>query len=134
MRSKRLLAVLLSTFSVVVVVGGCGDDSETASDNPATTPDLTLPSDEPDVTIQTDTTDTTTDTTTVSTDETGGVAPEAEDTTEATGGTPTEQQQTTSTQQQTGGQNVDTSAVGGTGAPANAQKFEDFCTNNPGAC
>jgi outer membrane biosynthesis protein TonB len=105
----RLGALLL--LSLAVLTAGCGADEESAADPPPTAPELTIPeTDKQQPAPPTETTPTT-ETTPPATD----------------GGTPTPQPDPTTP----------------TDAPENdtpppqdspAQRFEEFCNDNPGAC
>jgi hypothetical protein len=103
------LALLLLTLAVLST--GCGADEESSADPPPTAPELTIPTtDEQEPAPQTDTTPTT-ETTPPSTD--GGTpAPEPEPE------TPTDTPENDTPPPQ----------------DSPAERFEQFCNDNPGAC
>jgi hypothetical protein len=115
MRGRALLIVGLIALGALVALwaGGCGDDNSGSAQTVPTTPPLTVPGEKepPKIEKNPSTSETTT----------GEQAPSG-----GTGGQSAPQQ----TQQQQDTQKNDTPPP--KGSPA--EKFEQFCTENPGAC
>lgn len=134
MRAQHALPILLALLALVL--GACGGDQEAADVRPVSTPELTLPTDGG-----------------ASSSRAGGDATSTTDTTDTTDTTATGTEPTTSDTAQSGGASAPTSPdTGGQSAPgaqapadsetndqpppqgSPAEKFEDFCQQNPGAC
>ena len=127
-RHARPLA-LLAVVALAGGLGACGSDDELSTQIPKTSPDLTIPTGTTPARAS-DTTTPATTTATTTTEASGAVAPPAAVTPPAAPPPPaaTGSPQTGGQAPQTGGQ----STTGGTSAGGG--EFENFCSENPGAC
>jgi hypothetical protein len=114
--------------ALALVFAGCGGGSKNAAEPLPTTPTLTVPGEKATPTV---TRTTKTDTTATETGETTATTTAPTTTTQANPSTP----QGGAAPPQTGGATPDTQQndqAPEAGSPA--QKFEEFCKDNPGAC
>jgi hypothetical protein len=137
-RGRRLTA-FLTTGLLALVAAGCGGDDSAAPEVPGPPADVVIPEsadaptsaaeDQGEETTD-DTGDATTDDTT--TDDTGGTTtPEETAPPSDTGAVPeTSEGGTAAPEAETDGPSNDTPPPEG----SNAEQFEDFCAQNPGAC
>ena len=137
MRGRRLTA-FLTTGLLALVAAGCGGDDSPAPEVPGPPADVVIPesadaptsaAEEQGEETTDDTGDATTDDTT--TDDTGTTTPEETAPPSDTGAVPeTSEGGTAAPEAETDGPSNDTPPPEG----SNAEQFEDFCAQNPGAC
>jgi len=122
--------VLLAALALAAGLGACGSDDEVSGAIPSTTPDLTIPTATSDAPEGTDTTSTTSTTSTsTTTTGAGAAAPPAAGSAPPAAAPPPAASQGGQT---TGGAPSGQSTTGG--AQARGGEFENFCSQNPGAC
>jgi hypothetical protein len=157
-RGRRLIAVLAAGL-LALGAAGCGDNDDLAPEVPGPPADIVIPESAEAPTDAANQDQTTTDDTGGATsDDTGGATTDDTGgaTTDDTGGATTDDTGTTAPEEatpapdETGTTTTPDASTGGTAAPdgeadgptndtpppegSDAQEFEDFCAQNPGAC
>lgn len=125
---RRHAVALITVVALSAGLGACGSDDEVSGEIPRTTPDLTIPTATSDAPA-TETTTTPSTTTTTPTTPGAGAAPPA-----ASGGqSPATPPAAPQGSPKTGGATPQGQSTTG-GAQAGGGEFENFCSQNPGAC
>jgi hypothetical protein len=149
-RGRRLIAVLAA--GVLAVAGaGCGGDDDLAPEVPGPPADVVIPESPEAPTSAAGQDDAAaTDDSGATTDDTGATTDDTGTTTDDTGTTTPEGTTPTPAPDESGATTTPEDTSGGTAAPdgeadsptndtpppegSNAEQFEDFCAQNPGAC